>query len=129
MDPAPKAAVRKKKASPAAAGTGPAIAITGATGFLGSNLLSLLRTDEHFERIVVLDINKPPLPVRKTRYYKTDLTSKWSIRFGAPVDVSRLAPDVLEDDIQVNRLNEDVRQRVQQLLFELLKERRSAWMG
>ncbi len=74
MDPAPKAAVRKKKASPAAAGTGPAIAITGATGFLGSNLLSLLRTDEHFERIVVLDINKPPLPVRKTRYYKTDLT-------------------------------------------------------
>ncbi len=57
------------------------------------------------------------------------LPSKWSIRFGAPVDVSRLAPDVLEDDIQVNRLNEDVRQRVQQLLFELLKERRSAWMG
>ena len=62
---------KKRVSSPA---EGEAIAITGAVGFLGAHLLSYLRGESRFERVVVLDVAKPTLPIRKTKFYKTDLT-------------------------------------------------------
>ncbi|MEW6777818.1 MAG: NAD-dependent epimerase/dehydratase family protein [Bdellovibrionota bacterium] len=69
----PDSGPRKKKKS-ASNGTLPALAITGASGFLGSLVLSRLRGEERFEKIVVLDLEKPSLPIRKTKFYKVDLT-------------------------------------------------------
>lgn len=69
-----RSAASGKKSAKKAPRAGGAIALTGAVGFLGSNLLEHLRADNRFERVVVLDIEKPALPIRKTRFYKTDLT-------------------------------------------------------
>lgn len=71
---AAKKTVRKTAKKRVSAPEGEAIAITGAAGFLGSQILSYLRSESRFERVVVLDITKPALPIRKTRFYKTDLT-------------------------------------------------------
>lgn len=57
------------------------------------------------------------------------LPSKWYIRFGTPIDLSHLGEKDLRDDILVNRLNEDVRAQVQSMVHDLLRSRRSAWMG
>lgn len=85
--PASKKTTRKTAPKKAASGAGKktakkrvsapegeAIAITGASGFLGAQVLSYLRSEPRFERVVVLDIAKPTLPIRKTKFYKTDLT-------------------------------------------------------
>lgn len=57
------------------------------------------------------------------------LPSKWYIRFGTPIDLSHLGEEDLKDDILVNRLNEEVRAQVQSMVHDLLRIRRSAWMG
>ena len=71
---APKKAAKKAARKRVSAPEGEAIAITGAGGFLGAQVLSYLRSEQRFERVVVLDIAKPTLPIRKTKFYKTDLT-------------------------------------------------------
>ncbi len=53
---------------------GDVVAITGADGFLGSNALNYLRSSDQFGKIVVIDVRKPALAIRKTVFYKTDLT-------------------------------------------------------
>jgi UDP-glucose 4-epimerase len=50
------------------------VALTGADGFLGRNLIGLLEDDDRVGRIVALDIEQPPTAGRKTRFYKVDLT-------------------------------------------------------
>jgi UDP-glucose 4-epimerase len=50
------------------------VALTGADGFLGRNLIGLLEDDERVGRIVALDVEQPPTAGRKTRFYKVDLT-------------------------------------------------------
>lgn len=50
------------------------VAITGADGFFGSNALNYLRSSDQFSKIVVIDVRKPTLAIRKTVFYKTDLT-------------------------------------------------------
>ncbi|MCW5829171.1 MAG: NAD-dependent epimerase/dehydratase family protein [Deltaproteobacteria bacterium] len=78
----PRKAPRPKRASKGSggaplpkAGKRPAVvAITGADGFLGSNALNWLRSSEQCEKVVVIDIRKPALAIRKTVFYKTDLT-------------------------------------------------------
>lgn len=50
------------------------VALTGADGFLGRNLLGLLEDDEQVGRIVALDVNNPSTAGRKTRFYSVDLT-------------------------------------------------------
>ncbi len=57
------------------------------------------------------------------------LPSKWFIRFGPPVDLAKLGKKALDDEILVNRLNEEVRSKVQELVYEVIRERRSAWLG
>ena len=46
-----------------------------------------------------------------------------------PVVLHRLGEEDLKDDILVNRLNEEVRAQVQSMVHDLLRIRRSAWMG
>jgi UDP-glucose 4-epimerase len=50
------------------------IAVTGARGFIGSELVKRLEEDRRYARILALDIRKPDFPLDKTRFYKLDLT-------------------------------------------------------
>jgi len=51
-----------------------AIAVTGASGFLGSHLVGSLEEDERVARIVAIDVHPVPTAGRKTRLYEVDLT-------------------------------------------------------
>lgn len=48
--------------------------VTGASGFLGSNLLRLLEQDPAYDRLVAIDVRKPPFTLKKAKFYKVDLT-------------------------------------------------------
>ncbi|MBI5525954.1 MAG: NAD-dependent epimerase/dehydratase family protein [Deltaproteobacteria bacterium] len=50
------------------------VAITGAFGFIGTNLLKYLDADQNYSRIVAIDIKKPAAPMERMRFYKVDLT-------------------------------------------------------
>jgi UDP-glucose 4-epimerase len=50
------------------------VAVTGATGFLGSNLIGSLEEDDRIGRIVAIDVGAAPTAGRKTRSYDVDLT-------------------------------------------------------
>ena len=51
-----------------------AVAVTGASGFLGSNLIGSLEEDERIGRIVAIDTAPSPIAGPKTRFYDVDLT-------------------------------------------------------
>jgi len=51
-----------------------AVAVTGAAGFLGSNLIGSLEEDERIGRIVAIDAAPSPIGGDKTRFYEVDLT-------------------------------------------------------
>ncbi len=50
------------------------VAMTGASSFVGQNLLGLLEEDDQIERVVVVDVKPPPSAGKKTRFYEVDLT-------------------------------------------------------
>jgi len=50
------------------------IAVTGASGFLGSNLIGMLEQDERVRRIVAIDLKPAATGGEKTRSYDVDLT-------------------------------------------------------
>jgi UDP-glucose 4-epimerase len=50
------------------------VAVTGAAGFLGSNLIGSLEEDERVARVVALDVSPASTAGRKTRLYDVDLT-------------------------------------------------------
>lgn len=50
------------------------VAITGADGFLGRNLIGLLEDDDRVGRVLAIDVKLPSTAGRKTRFYKIDLT-------------------------------------------------------
>ena len=50
------------------------IAITGTAGFLGSHLLKRLEEDPRYSHVVAIDCKKPPFLLKKTRFYRLDLT-------------------------------------------------------
>jgi len=52
----------------------PVVALTGASSFLGANLIGLLEEDERFGRIVAIDLRSPSTAGRKTRWYDVDFT-------------------------------------------------------
>lgn len=54
--------------------TGRVVAITGASGFLGRNLIGVLEEDASIARIVAVDIEPPKTAGSKTRLYEVDLT-------------------------------------------------------
>ena len=56
--------------------------------------------------------------------------SKWTIRFGEPIDVaSQYGADAEQDRILVNRLAEQVRSAIQSMVDETLLARRSIVFG
>jgi 1-acyl-sn-glycerol-3-phosphate acyltransferase len=57
------------------------------------------------------------------------LPSKWYIHFGELIDISQYPPEAVNDEILVNHLSEMVRKTIQEMLYELLKKRRSIWFG
>jgi UDP-glucose 4-epimerase len=50
------------------------VALTGASSFLGANLIGLLEEDDRVHRVVSLDIKPPATAGKKTRTYDVDLT-------------------------------------------------------
>ncbi len=56
------------------AGGGRVVAVTGASSFLGQNLIGLLEEDPRIRRIVSLDVKTPPTAGASTRLYDMDLT-------------------------------------------------------
>lgn len=57
------------------------------------------------------------------------LPTKWTIHFGSPIDFSQHQEGADKDGILVNRETEKLRSVVQTMVFDLLKERRSVFMG
>lgn len=58
------------------------------------------------------------------------LPSKWSIIFGEPIRFSpKYKPQDAENQLLVNQLSEKVRERIQEMIIEALKHRRSVWFG
>ncbi len=50
------------------------VVVTGASSFLGANLVGLLEEDPRIGRIVAIDIVPPSTAQRKTRFYEVDFT-------------------------------------------------------
>ena len=55
------------------------------------------------------------------------LPSKWIIEFGAPVDTAALGSQAADDPMVVFDLTDQVRETIQQTLYALLLQRRSAF--
>ena len=55
------------------------------------------------------------------------LPSKWMIRFGEPIAVDHLEPEVATDELLVSRLTEDMRSQIQTLVDAALSDRESIW--
>ena len=63
-----------KKAANGHAPAGPAIVLTGAASFIGTNLLKRLEADKSVDHVVAVDVYKPAFALKKTRFYKLDIT-------------------------------------------------------
>ncbi|MCA9519769.1 MAG: acyltransferase family protein [Myxococcales bacterium] len=57
------------------------------------------------------------------------LPTQWTMRFGEPMEMAQYGEEALRDRILINRLNEELRQRVQGMLDEELAQRRSVFRG
>lgn len=57
------------------------------------------------------------------------LPTKWSIDFGPPMLLDEYGPEAADDPIVVNRLSEELRARVQEIIDARLARRRSIWFG
>ena len=55
------------------------------------------------------------------------LPSHWQIRFGPPLDLGPVGPEAVEDELLVARLTEELRERLQGMLSQGLRERASTW--
>jgi 1-acyl-sn-glycerol-3-phosphate acyltransferase len=57
------------------------------------------------------------------------LPSKWMIRFGEPIEFQSFSDGDRKNRILVNKLSQQVRKQIQEMIIEQLKERRSVWWG
>jgi len=57
------------------------------------------------------------------------LPSKWFIKFGKPINMEEYPEDAADDDLLINNLSEMVRATIQEMIYEVLKKRRSIWFG
>ena len=79
-------------------------------------------------------INAPYVPITPTfpllgLLGAIPLPSKWSIHFGKPLDFQKYDAGILDDGITIHKLSEEVRAQIQNILYDLLKQRRSVWEG
>jgi UDP-glucose 4-epimerase len=67
----------KRKPAPAKAHFDPeqrVVAVTGAHGYFGSQLIRRLEEDRRYYKILAIDIRKPEMPMDKTQFHRVDLT-------------------------------------------------------
>ncbi len=57
------------------------------------------------------------------------LPSKWTIKFGKPVRFGKYGKGAAEKETLVSKLQEDVHETIQDMLDEMLVERKSIWLG
>ncbi|MBI2339807.1 MAG: acyltransferase family protein [Deltaproteobacteria bacterium] len=57
------------------------------------------------------------------------LPSKWFIHFGEPIRLDSYGPKAMDDELLVHKLSEKVRMNIQEIIFDLLRKRRSVWLG
>ena len=58
------------------------------------------------------------------------LPAKWTIEFGAPIDVKKeFGIKGENDDLGINHAKEKIRARIQVMIYEHLKTRKSVWLG
>ncbi|MFA6034316.1 MAG: NAD-dependent epimerase/dehydratase family protein [Myxococcota bacterium] len=67
---------RAKSAAPSEKGL--VVALTGAFGYIGMNLMKLLDADPNCKKIVAIDIRQPPLHMERMQYHKLDLTQPFA---------------------------------------------------
>lgn len=83
---------------------------------------------------LVKDMGIPYLPITPTFPWlgalgAIPLPAKWKMIFGEPIDLSKYGPEAVNDRLLINRLSEQVRQTIQEMVKGALKERRSVWFG
>ena len=57
------------------------------------------------------------------------LPTKWTITFGEPIHYDQYTEKDLDDEILINQLNEELRAKVQGMILDALKKRRSIFFG
>lgn len=57
------------------------------------------------------------------------LPTKWYIDFGSPIPVDQYGPDAAENLVLVSQLTDQVRNIIQEMLYERLAQRRSVFLG
>ncbi len=57
------------------------------------------------------------------------LPTKWYIEYGEPIDIEKYSIEDADDDILINRLSENIRTRIQNMLINLLKNRKSIFFS
>jgi UDP-glucose 4-epimerase len=70
---------------------GRVVALTGATSFLGRNLIGVLEEDPRIARVIAIDVKAPDTGGKKTRTYQVDLT--------APASEERVAEILAADRV------------------------------
>ncbi len=55
--------------------------------------------------------------------------TKWYIRFGKPIEIRAKGPGAADDELFVNRIKEETRATIQEMLYDLLARRKSVWWG
>ena len=55
------------------------------------------------------------------------LPSKWLIAFGEPIETASYGPAAAEDPMLVFNLTDQVRENIQQSIYQLLLQRKSVW--
>ncbi len=57
------------------------------------------------------------------------LPAKWVIKFGEAIPLHELPLETIENEIIINTFNEELRSTIQEMIFEILKKRRSIFYG
>jgi len=71
----PKDSSKASKKAPAkSSASGRRVLLTGTSGFLGSQLLRRMRSDPRCDRLVAIDLQRPPFKHPKVIFHKVDLT-------------------------------------------------------
>ena len=55
------------------------------------------------------------------------LPAKWLIRFGPPIDTEAFGPEASDDDLLIARLNEELRDAIQGLVLQAVREREAVF--
>lgn len=86
------------------------------------------------DELVARWIGLPYLPITPTFPWLGPLgllpaPTRWSLRFGEPLELHDYGPGAADDDLLVARLNEHLRATIQQLVDQGVRRRKSVWFG